>query len=42
VPQRDVISIAYLFTLQPAFVRELSAIVKDKTPAGRKSVIERY
>lgn len=29
--------LAHLFTLQPAFVRELSAIIRNQIPAGRKS-----
>lgn len=29
--------IAYMFSLQPAFVAELAAIVKNQIPAGRKS-----
>ena len=34
--------LAFLFTLQPAFVRELTAIVKNQVPAGRKSVLDAY
>lgn len=29
--------VAYMFTLQPAFVAELTAIIKNQIPAGRKS-----
>ena len=29
--------LAHLFTLQPAFVRELNAIIRNQIPAGRKS-----
>jgi hypothetical protein len=34
--------LAYLFTLQPTFVRELTAIVKNQVPAGRRSVLDAY
>lgn len=34
--------LAYLFTLQPSFVRELTAIIKNQIPAGRKSVLDAY
>jgi condensin-2 complex subunit G2 len=34
--------LASLFTLQPAFVRELAAIVRNQVPAGRRSVLEAY
>jgi len=34
--------LAYLFTLQPAFVGELTAIVKNQVPAGRRSVLDAY
>ena len=34
--------LAYLFTIQPSFVRELTAIVKNQIPAGRRSVLDAY
>jgi len=34
--------LAFLFTLQPAFVKELTAIIKNQIPAGRKSVLDAY
>ena len=34
--------LAFLFTLQPTFVRELTAIVKNQVPAGRRSVLDAY
>ncbi|KAH7622404.1 putative Condensin-2 complex subunit G2 [Nannochloris sp. 'desiccata'] len=34
--------LAYLFTLQPTFVGELTAIVKNQVPAGRRSVLDAY
>ncbi|GAB4819198.1 hypothetical protein N2152v2_006244 [Parachlorella kessleri] len=33
---------AYMFTLQPAFVAELTAIIKNQIPSGRKSVLDAY
>jgi len=34
--------LAYLFTLQPAFVKELTAIVKNQIPSNRKSILAAY
>lgn len=34
--------LAFLFTLEPAFARELAAIVRNQIPAGRKSVLDAY
>ncbi|KAK9826218.1 hypothetical protein WJX74_000685 [Apatococcus lobatus] len=34
--------LAFLFTLQPQFVRELTAIVRNQIPSGRKSILRAY
>ncbi|KAL6780413.1 hypothetical protein ACKKBF_B13240 [Auxenochlorella protothecoides x Auxenochlorella symbiontica] len=34
--------LAHLFRLQPAFVAELTAIIKNQVPAGRASVLDAY
>eukprot|EP00887_Chlorella_sp_A99_P007770 scaffold20.g7770.t1 len=34
--------LSFLFQLQPAFVRELAAILRNQIPAGRKSVLDAY
>ncbi|KAK9830117.1 hypothetical protein WJX72_009857 [[Myrmecia] bisecta] len=34
--------LSFLFTLQPQLVRELTAIVRNQIPSGRKSVLDAY